>query len=46
MARDFHSLVPAAYLLLWQDEKVLLLRRYNTSYQDGNYSLIAGHVEP
>ena len=45
MPKDRHKLVPAAYLLLVKDEKILLLRRYNTGYEDGNYSLPAGHVE-
>lgn len=35
----------AAYLLLAKDGQVLLLRRANTGYQDGNYSLIAGHLD-
>lgn len=37
--------IPAAYLLLEEDNKILLLRRFNTGYEDGNYSLIAGHLE-
>ncbi len=41
-----HGLIPASYLFLLKDNKILLLRRYNTGYEDGNYSLIAGHVEP
>jgi 8-oxo-dGTP diphosphatase len=36
----------AAYLLLLKGGKVLMLRRYQTGYADGHYSLIAGHVEP
>jgi len=36
----------AVYLLLLREGQVLLLRRYNTGYEDGNYSVIAGHVDP
>lgn len=34
-----------ALLLLCNDNKILLTRRYNTGYEDGNYSLPGGHVE-
>ena len=37
--------VPAVYILLEQGGKVLLGRRCNTGYQDGNYQVPAGHVE-
>jgi 8-oxo-dGTP pyrophosphatase MutT (NUDIX family) len=36
----------AVYLLLIKDNKILLLRRYNTGWNDGNYSLPAGHLDP
>lgn len=36
----------AAHILFIRDGRVLLLRRFNTGYEDGNYSLPAGHVEP
>lgn len=39
------TLFPAVFLLLIQDEKVLMLRRYNTGYEDGNYTLPAGHMD-
>lgn len=39
------TIIPAVYLFLEKDDKILLLRRYNTGYEDGNYSLVAGHVE-
>jgi 8-oxo-dGTP pyrophosphatase MutT (NUDIX family) len=37
--------VVAVHLLLVRDGEVLLLRRANTGYEDGNYSVPAGHVE-
>ena len=39
------SNVPAAYLVPVKDNKVLLLKRKNTGFHDGEYSFIAGHVE-
>jgi 8-oxo-dGTP pyrophosphatase MutT (NUDIX family) len=39
-------LVPVAvHLLLIKDGRVLLLRRFKTGYEDGNYALVAGHVD-
>ena len=35
----------AVYLLLVRGDSILMLRRYNTGFQDGSYSMIAGHVE-
>lgn len=43
--KERHSNFPASYLVLFKGKKVLLLRRYNTGYEDGNYSLVAGHVD-
>ena len=34
-----------AYLILEKDGMVLLGLRKNTGYQDGMYSLVAGHIE-
>ncbi|KND49009.1 MAG: pyrophosphohydrolase [Parcubacteria bacterium C7867-005] len=45
MKKERHKIISASYLLLFQDEKVLLLRRFNTGYEDGNYSVPAGHVD-
>jgi 8-oxo-dGTP diphosphatase len=38
-------LIPASYLFLIKDARVLLLRRANTGYEDGNWSVPAGHLE-
>ena len=40
-----HQNIPASYLTLLKDNKILLLRRLNTGYEDGNYSMVAGHVD-
>ncbi|MFH1522957.1 MAG: NUDIX domain-containing protein [Patescibacteria group bacterium] len=39
------KITPAVYLVLIKDNKVLLLRRYNTGHEDGNYSFVAGHFD-
>jgi len=45
MNKERFKLVCAVHLLLIKDGKILLLRRYNTGYEDGNYSVIAGHLD-
>ncbi len=45
MNRERFRLIPAVHLFLLSGHKVLLLRRYNTGYEDGNYSVIAGHLD-
>jgi 8-oxo-dGTP diphosphatase len=40
-----YRLIPEVYLILERDDRVLLLRRFQTGYEDGNYGLVAGHLE-
>ena len=42
---DRFKVVPAVYLVLVNDNKVLLSLRKNTGFADGQYSLVAGHIE-
>jgi mutator protein MutT len=45
MKEKRHTMRAAVYLLLVRGNEILLTRRYNTGYQDGKYSLIAGHLD-
>lgn len=37
-------LIPSVYLVLMKDNRILLSRRYNTGFHDGEYSFPAGHL--
>lgn len=34
-----------AHIFFLKENQILLLRRFNTGYEDGNYSVVAGHAE-
>ena len=43
---DRFKLIPDVHVfLINEDDEVLLLRRCNTGFEDGSYSVVAGHVE-
>jgi 8-oxo-dGTP diphosphatase len=44
VARERFKLVSAVHIFLIRDGQILLLRRRNTGYEDGNYSVVAGHL--
>ena len=40
------KLIPEAHVFLMNgNDEVLLLRRFNTGFEDGKYSVIAGHID-
>lgn len=43
--RKYYTVVISSYVIFQRDSKVLLSRRYNTGYRDGEYSLPAGHIK-
>jgi len=44
MAKRFGQ-ISTSHLFLIQKNKILLLRRFQTGYRDGEYSVSAGHIE-
>ena len=45
MVKERHKIIPASYFVLIKNNKILLQRRFNTGYEDGKYSIVAGHVD-
>lgn len=43
--KNRYKQIAASYLILKRQGKILLLRRHNTGFMDGKYSLIAGHID-
>ena len=42
--RERFKLASAVHLFLIRDDQILLSRRFNTGYEDGKYSVVAGHL--
>ncbi|USG67091.1 NUDIX domain-containing protein [Brevibacillus ruminantium] len=45
MTKQRHTMPVAVHLFLLRGEEILLLRRFRTGYEDGNYSVPAGHLD-
>lgn len=43
--RKYPTVVISSYVFFVRDSEILLSRRYQTGYRDGEYSLPAGHIE-
>lgn len=43
--KDRFKLLAASYVFLIRNGKIFLLRRFNTGWEDGNYTIPAGHIE-
>jgi 8-oxo-dGTP diphosphatase len=43
--KERFKLIPSVYVFLIKGEKILLLRRFQTGYEDGKYGLPAGHAD-
>jgi 8-oxo-dGTP diphosphatase len=45
MSRPTFPYVGSSYLVLELDGKLLLLKRKNTGFEDGNWGLVSGHID-
>ena len=45
MKNERFKMIASGYLMLVRSGKILLSRRFQTGYEDGKYSLPAGHIE-
>lgn len=43
--KERFKVVPSVYALFIKDGKILLLKRFQTGFEDGNYGLVAGHAD-
>ena len=46
MVKTRFKVIPTVYLVLVKENRVLLSRRRNTGFHDGEFSFPAGHIKP
>lgn len=42
---EHFKFIPSVYLILEKEDQILLSRRFQTGFEDGKYSMVAGHVD-
>lgn len=45
MSKERFKIIPGLYAVLLKNRQVLLLRRHNTGFEDGKFSLPGGHLD-
>lgn len=45
MTPERYPFFATVHIFLLRDGSLLMLRRFNTGFEDGNYSVVAGHLE-
>lgn len=45
MPKERYKFIAAVHLILQKDNAILFSRHFNTGYEDGNYSVVAGHID-
>lgn len=45
MKKERFKLIAAVFILLVKKNKVFLIRRHNTGWEDGKYGIVGGHID-
>lgn len=46
LQKERFKVIPAVFLILIKDNRIFMMKRQNTGYEDGNWDLMSGHIEP